>query len=171
MRMRFGGAHGKCCHGDGGVGLRGKSVITIRTTPKRSVNMMALANELIPLRVGGTGFGTSTRVGQVCQGTGPISVRGFGRTGSGRRTAVVHTHRVTLGLGLGVGVKSIRCRKSNGGTVFCCVTSRQMSFHRLVGMLTRTFQMHVRVGRVNTHRRTKHVNKVNPYKHRLYYTA
>lgn len=146
-------------------------MMTIRTAPKRSVNMMALAKHLIPLRVQGTGVGPSMRVGHVCHGTGPMSVRGFSRTGTGRRTAVVHSHRVTSDLGLSVGVKSIRCRKSNGGTVFCCVTSRQMSFHRLVGMLTRTFHIHVRVGRVNTHRRTKHVNNVNPYKHRLYYTA
>lgn len=145
--------------------------MTMRTDPKRSVNAMALAKELMPLRVHGTGVGPSTRVGHVCHGTGPMSVRGCRRTGTGRRSAVVQSHRVTGGLGLSVGVNSIRCRNSNGGTVFCCVTSRHMSFHRLVGMLTRTFHMHVRVGRVNTHRRTKHVNNVKPYKHRLYYTA
>ncbi len=145
--------------------------MTMRTDPNRSVNAIALANDLILLRVGGTHLGDSTRIHHMCHGTHRISVRGCCRTGTGRRSAVVHSHRVTGSLKLSVGVNSMRCRNSNGGTVFCCVTSKHISFHRLVGILTRIFEMHVRVGRVNTHRRTKHVNNVNPYNHRLYYTA
>lgn len=143
----------------------------MRTGPNRSINMMALANQLMGLRVGGTGLGSRSSVGHVCQLTGRISLSGTGRTGDHRRSAVVRDHRVTGSLNLGVGVNSIRCRNSNGGTVFCCVTSRHMSFHRLVGMLTSAFRIHVRVGRVNTHRRTNHVNNANPYNERLYYTA
>lgn len=145
--------------------------MTIRTDPKRSVKAIALAKHLMTLHVQGNNRGPSTRVHQICQGTGPMSLRGCRRTGGHRRSAVVHSHGVTRSLNLRVGVNSIRCRNSNGGTVFCCVTSRHISFHRLVGILTRTFHIEVRVGRVNTHRRTKHVNKVNPYKQRLYYTA
>ncbi len=144
----------------------------MRTGPKRSVNIMALVKQLILRRVGGGHVGLRhCRIHHICHGIGPISVRGCRRTGTHRRTAVVHTHRVTGSLRLSVGVNSIRFRNSNDGTVFCCVTSRHISFHRLVGIFTRRFHIEVRVGRVNTHRRTKHVNNVNPYNHRLYYAA
>lgn len=165
MKVHFRHTKGVCCFSPLSCSLRATVRIVIRATH----NMRVKAILVPPGRISSSGI--IRPLGPIVHVTASSSrgiVRGGGR---GRtRTCIVYGRGVT-GRKLSVGLITTRCAFSGGGLLFCFATSKQVSFHRLIGSLTSIFHAHVRLQRVNIHSRAGVLNNVKVYKERLYYES